>query len=435
MAFLNETGLATFLSYLKAWARATFASKTDSQTIEGATTFTLPIAGSVTGSSGSCTGNAGTASKLATPRNINGVSFDGSANITVADSTKVAKSGDTMTGALNGRASNVNLAVEPSSVKEDFRFYITRNTADTVHTGNLMRLGVAQSANTKDYRIMLVVANPRGGNLPTQESIAGGYDDPNARTSNCWGGIGVYYDYSKNRAYPYCCDLDTCDPTDNSTQRLATNRWVRTATGNFACNAATASAFASSKNVTLTGAVTGTASSTGGWTVSTVWRSCLVGRTDSGTSNPWYKVATRLANGASSSYNITFYVENASTSYKHFGILRVSVSTNSSKIISSASTKFAWLVNDGFNLEDFVLVCPATAEPTVELWTKLATGYLRRRFVVISEGYAGSTSTIWTLLDASSAGQSASITTEGTQIVSSASSLEQRVKALEEAMR
>ena len=49
-----------------------------------ALTVTAPIAGSVTGSSGSTTGNAATATTLQTPRNINGVSFNGSANITVA---------------------------------------------------------------------------------------------------------------------------------------------------------------------------------------------------------------------------------------------------------------------------------------------------------------------------------------------------------------
>lgn len=45
-------------------------------------------------------GNADSATKLATARTINGVSFNGTANITVADSTKVAKAGDTMTGNL-----------------------------------------------------------------------------------------------------------------------------------------------------------------------------------------------------------------------------------------------------------------------------------------------------------------------------------------------
>jgi hypothetical protein len=50
-----------------------------------------PLTG--TGASGtwgiSITGNAGTATKLATARSINGVNFDGTANITVADNTKI----------------------------------------------------------------------------------------------------------------------------------------------------------------------------------------------------------------------------------------------------------------------------------------------------------------------------------------------------------
>ncbi|WP_395626876.1 hypothetical protein, partial [Daejeonella sp.] len=46
-------------------------------------TVTAPIAGSITGSSGSTTGNAATATKLAATKNINGEAFDGSADITV----------------------------------------------------------------------------------------------------------------------------------------------------------------------------------------------------------------------------------------------------------------------------------------------------------------------------------------------------------------
>lgn len=64
-------------------------------------------AGTITaGLVGNVTGNSTTATRLATPRNINGVSFDGTADITVtaSDTSKVAKSGDTMTGylTLNG---------------------------------------------------------------------------------------------------------------------------------------------------------------------------------------------------------------------------------------------------------------------------------------------------------------------------------------------
>jgi hypothetical protein len=51
-------------------------------------------------SSGSITGNAGTATTLQTARTINGVSFNGSADITVADATKLPLVGGTMTGAI-----------------------------------------------------------------------------------------------------------------------------------------------------------------------------------------------------------------------------------------------------------------------------------------------------------------------------------------------
>lgn len=45
-------------------------------------------------------GNANTATELQTARTINGVSFDGTANITIADSTKLPIAGGTMTGDL-----------------------------------------------------------------------------------------------------------------------------------------------------------------------------------------------------------------------------------------------------------------------------------------------------------------------------------------------
>ncbi len=64
-------------------------------------------AGTITATlSGNVTGNASTATRLATARNINGVSFDGTSDITISasDNTKVAKSGDSMSGylTLNG---------------------------------------------------------------------------------------------------------------------------------------------------------------------------------------------------------------------------------------------------------------------------------------------------------------------------------------------
>ena len=70
------------------------------QTIAGTKTFSKPIVGSVTGSSGSCTGNSATATKLATARTIalsgavtgTATAFDGSGNITIPVTALAASS-------------------------------------------------------------------------------------------------------------------------------------------------------------------------------------------------------------------------------------------------------------------------------------------------------------------------------------------------------
>lgn len=64
---------------------------TGNQTIAGTKTFSSTIVGSISG-------NSATATKLATARTINGVSFDGSANITVSDNTKAPLNSPALTG-------------------------------------------------------------------------------------------------------------------------------------------------------------------------------------------------------------------------------------------------------------------------------------------------------------------------------------------------
>ena len=191
-----------------------------------------------------------------------------------------------------------------------------------------------------------------------------------------------------------------------------------TFSGSLSGNATSATAFSAAKAVTLTGAVTGTVSSTAGWSVPTIWRSCMVGQSGSGTSNPWYKVATIACTTANWDPQITFLVEQTYNTHC-IGILRVHIRTGSTKVIDTNVTTIKWLLNSGFTAADFVLVCPTAASSTAELWTKIALGYTYRRFVVLSEGTRTDTSMRWTLLNASSAGQAASITTSGTQKASS----------------
>uniref|UniRef100_UPI004047E478 beta strand repeat-containing protein n=1 Tax=Algoriphagus sp. TaxID=1872435 RepID=UPI004047E478 len=86
---------------------ATFVDLSTNQTIGGTKTFTNPIAGSITGSAGSTSGNAATATlaaeatKLATPRAINGVAFDGSAPITVTAAAETV-TGSTLNATVTG---------------------------------------------------------------------------------------------------------------------------------------------------------------------------------------------------------------------------------------------------------------------------------------------------------------------------------------------
>lgn len=70
-------------------------------------TFSGTSSGTNTGDQTTISGNAGTATKLLTARAINGVSFDGSAPITVADSTKLPTAGGTMSGAIAMGANKV----------------------------------------------------------------------------------------------------------------------------------------------------------------------------------------------------------------------------------------------------------------------------------------------------------------------------------------
>lgn len=80
-------------------------------------TITANLVGTVTGT---VSGNAGSATQLQTARTINGVSFDGTQNITVTatDATKVALAGSTMTGYLTlvGAPVNANHATTKTYV-------------------------------------------------------------------------------------------------------------------------------------------------------------------------------------------------------------------------------------------------------------------------------------------------------------------------------
>ena len=91
-------------------------------------------------------GNAATATKLATARTINGVSFDGSANITIVDSTKLPLSGGTMTGAITAiRETKVAMSANNIDLATGNLFTKTITTDTTLTISNALADGNVNS--------------------------------------------------------------------------------------------------------------------------------------------------------------------------------------------------------------------------------------------------------------------------------------------------
>lgn len=186
----------------------------------GGLTVRGPITGNVTGncsgSSGSCTGNAATATKLKTARNINGVAFDGSANITVADSTKLPLTGGKLTGDLSIQINkpyfylcntDVTRGSKPSSHTWTDIFFHDKNTGnDATH-----RLGYieCQTQDDGDNGIILAVYPLLDKNETTRATFA------------------LWWDANGDK---YCTAPTPPSATDNST-KVATTAWVTTALG------------------------------------------------------------------------------------------------------------------------------------------------------------------------------------------------------------
>lgn len=171
----------------------------------------ITSSGSITGSSGSCTGNAASATKLATARKINGVSFNGTADITVADSTKVAKTGDTMTGDLTVNSHNI-ICVNGTVIAKNTIFNKNAIPTDT----NIYYGYVLQDKNSIDWARLLHFQNQNGGrgfvldlsrkvNTGALVTIFGGYAGVNESTTHFYAETGSEVDYfrpgASNKTY------------------------------------------------------------------------------------------------------------------------------------------------------------------------------------------------------------------------------------------
>lgn len=126
-----------------------FAALTGAQTIDGIKTFLQTISGSIDG-------NAGTATALATARTINGVSFDGTGNITLtANTTNALTAGTYLTGGTFNGSGAVTFAVDATAlntaskvVARDASGNFAAGTITAALTGNASTASALQTARS-----------------------------------------------------------------------------------------------------------------------------------------------------------------------------------------------------------------------------------------------------------------------------------------------
>lgn len=184
-----DTGLLKIGDGVKAWKELSYfkGDKGDAAGSEGALTTFMKIADY----KGSADGVVKSADKLQTARNINGVAFDGTQDITVADDTKIPK---TEKGAKNGVATLDGSGLIPSSqlpsyVDDVIEGYISDGKfySDSQHvsaiTGESGKIYVDIPTGT-EYRFSgtgyISISNPL--DIASVEEAKAGTDDTKAMT-------------------------------------------------------------------------------------------------------------------------------------------------------------------------------------------------------------------------------------------------------------
>lgn len=116
---INHSGNFSPSDYLRINDTAATATKLATPRTIGGVSFdgtaNINLPGVNAAGNQSTSGNAASATKLAAARTINGVAFDGSADITVADSTKLSLAGGTLTGPLTSPNIRLNRSGAPAS--------------------------------------------------------------------------------------------------------------------------------------------------------------------------------------------------------------------------------------------------------------------------------------------------------------------------------
>ena len=157
---------------------------------------------------GALQGNATTATTLQTARTINGVSFNGSKNITVADSTKLPLTGGTLTGNLVIKKGASYIYLQNTSM--------TKGSKPSSNQYSLIAL-TSSAGNANGNRIGLFQSSLNtAGNVTT-----GIYAYRNTKDATTNAAVSVTYE-AGGTAYANC----PTPPANDSSTKIATTAWV-----------------------------------------------------------------------------------------------------------------------------------------------------------------------------------------------------------------
>ena len=250
------------------------------QTIAGTKTFSKPIVGSVTGSSGSCTGNATSATKLQTARTINGTSFNGTANITTANwgtarNISITDGTNTSTAVSVNGSANVSLKL-PATIKanltgnSDTATKATQDSAGQQIDTTYIK-GLAVSGRTITY----TKGDGTTGAITTQDTNTDTKVTQTVTTTNTEYPVLFSADANKTATSTTTARFSSNIKINPSTNTITATTFKGNLTGNVtgnastattaetaqACtgNAATATKLAAKRTIALSGAATGTA--------------------------------------------------------------------------------------------------------------------------------------------------------------------------------
>lgn len=140
---------------------------------------------------GTLSGNASTASKLASPKFINGVAFDGSVNITIEDSSKINKTGDTVSGNLTLNATPTDPLHVVNKQYVDNAIAASKDIYLSLDIRGLNTVGSGTGTVVSVLNVMAPVANFQPGN---RAFISGTQQNVSSSASVGTGGwIGITY--------------------------------------------------------------------------------------------------------------------------------------------------------------------------------------------------------------------------------------------------